>query len=227
MQFIDFFFSLPGCVQLLILTEKIRVYRVERVEIMRVKRVKCLDCCCSGKIISGPKFQSGLNTKTYWLTDWLTDWLTVSRNITLTLTLTWHRWDIWTEAWHQDTDWPTYWLTDHQLQLDFELTLESTFPGYINTGTGPFKLGVSHIWDSNMVMSPAGLGLRMIALLRRSSNCKLQTHPLISEGALHEHVCNLTAIKILLWAPVGCLTPRETDRLAIDHNITLTLTFDE
>jgi hypothetical protein len=40
MQFIDFFFSLPECVQLLILTEKIRVYRVERVEIMRLKRVK-------------------------------------------------------------------------------------------------------------------------------------------------------------------------------------------
>jgi hypothetical protein len=39
MQFIDFFFSSPECVQLLILTEKIRVYRVERVEIMRVKRV--------------------------------------------------------------------------------------------------------------------------------------------------------------------------------------------
>jgi hypothetical protein len=38
MQFIDFFFSLPECVQLLILPEKIRVYRVERVEIMRVKR---------------------------------------------------------------------------------------------------------------------------------------------------------------------------------------------
>jgi hypothetical protein len=30
--------------------------------------------------------QSGLNTKTYWLTDWLTDWLTVRRKVTLTLT---------------------------------------------------------------------------------------------------------------------------------------------
>jgi hypothetical protein len=37
------------------------------------------------KTISGYKFQSELDTKTYWLTDWLTDWLSV---VTLTLTLT-------------------------------------------------------------------------------------------------------------------------------------------
>jgi hypothetical protein len=48
----------------------------------------------------------------------------------------------------------------------------------------------------------------MTALARASSNCKRQTRPLIREGA-----------------PNGCFVPRQTGRLTVGRNITLTLTF--
>jgi hypothetical protein len=66
---------------------------------------------------------------------------------------------------------------------------------------------------------------RMTVPARANSNCKWQTHPLICEGAPHQQTHNcLTVIKIWSWIPDGCLTPRQTGQLTIDHNITLTLT---
>jgi hypothetical protein len=64
---------------------------------------------------------------------------------------------------------------------------------------------------------------RMIALARASSSCKRQTCPLIRERAPHQQTRNrLTVIKIWSWAPDGCLTPRQTGRLIVGRNITLT-----
>jgi hypothetical protein len=61
------------------------------------------------------------------------------------------------------------------------------------------------------------------ALMRPSSNYKLQTCPHVREGV--PQACNcMTAIKICSWAPGGCLTPRQTGQLTVGCNITLTLT---
>jgi hypothetical protein len=73
-------------------------------------------------------------------------------------------------------------------------------------------------------MSPAGLGLEN-ALARANSNCKQQTRLFIREGALHEQTRNyLAVIKIWSLAPDVCLTPRQTSRLTVSRNLTLTLT---
>jgi hypothetical protein len=62
----------------------------------------------------------------------------------------------------------------------------------------------------------------MTALARPNSNCKKHTRPLVREGAPHQQIRNyLTVIKIWAWAPGGCLTPRQTDRLTVGRNITL------
>jgi hypothetical protein len=54
---------------------------------------------------------------------------------------------------------------------------------------------------------------------------KLQTRPLIRESAPSQQACNChTVIKIWSEAPDGCLTPRQTGRLTVGRNITLTLT---
>jgi hypothetical protein len=65
----------------------------------------------------------------------------------------------------------------------------------------------------------------MTAVARANSNCKRQTRPLVREGATHQQTRNcLTAIKIWPWAPDGCLKPRQTGRLTVGRNITLTMT---
>jgi hypothetical protein len=65
---------------------------------------------------------------------------------------------------------------------------------------------------------------RMTALARTSNNCKRQTRPLVREGALHRHIRNcLAVIKICSWAPDGGVTPRQTGRLTVGRNITLSL----
>lgn len=59
----------------------------------------------------------------------------------------------------------------------------------------------------------------MTALAKASTNCKLQTHPLGRHGNPNQQTHNcLTVIKILFWAPDGCLTPRQTYRLTVGHN---------
>jgi hypothetical protein len=66
---------------------------------------------------------------------------------------------------------------------------------------------------------------RMTALARTRTNCEEQIPPLVREGAPHQHTRNcLTVIKIWYWAPEWGLTPRQSDRLTVDCNITLTLT---
>jgi hypothetical protein len=65
----------------------------------------------------------------------------------------------------------------------------------------------------------------MIALARASGNCKRQNSPAIRDGALHQLIRNsLTVTKIRPWAPDGCLTPRQTGRLTVCRNMTLSLT---
>jgi hypothetical protein len=59
----------------------------------------------------------------------------------------------------------------------------------------------------------------MTALARPSSNCKLHTHPFVSEGAPYQQTRNcLTVIEIYSWAPDGCLTPILT---AFDYGVFL------
>jgi hypothetical protein len=96
--------------------------------------------------------------------------------------------------------------------------------GDINTGSWLSRLVESRIWGSKIwSWVPWDLDSRMTALARASSNCKWQTCSLIREGAPHQQTRNcLTVIRIWSWAPDGGLTPRQTDRLTICHNITLT-----
>jgi hypothetical protein len=92
----------------------------------------------------------------------------------------------------------------------------------INMGTWSSRLGESRIWDAKILWVPHDLDLRMTALVRPSSKRKLQTHP-VREGAPHQETSNsLTVIKIWSWATDGCQTPRQTGRLSIGFNITLT-----
>jgi hypothetical protein len=83
----------------------------------------------------------------------------------------------------------------------------------------------SPIWDSKIwSWVPRDSDPRMNALARASSNCKRQTRDFLREDAPHQQTRNcLTVIKIWSWAPDGCLTPRQTDRLTVGRNITLTM----
>jgi hypothetical protein len=59
---------------------------------------------------------------------------------------------------------------------------------------------------------------------RYEFNCKQQTRYVVRESAPHQQTRNcLTVINIWSWAPDGCLTRRQTGRLTVDLNITLTL----
>jgi hypothetical protein len=65
----------------------------------------------------------------------------------------------------------------------------------------------------------------MTALAKASSNCKRQARPLVREGAPHQQTRTcLTVTRIWSWATEGFLTPRQTVRVTIGGNITLTLT---
>jgi hypothetical protein len=64
----------------------------------------------------------------------------------------------------------------------------------------------------------------MTALAIASSNCKQQTRPLVRVGVPRQQTQNdLKVIKIWSWTLDGCLTPRQTGRLTVSRNITLTL----
>jgi hypothetical protein len=100
------------------------------------------------------------------------------------------------------------------------------FPGDNNMQTWPSRLGESRIWDSKIWSRvPWDSDPRMTALVGTGSSCKWQTRPLIREGMPHQQTCNcLAIIKVWSWAPDGCLTPRQTGRLAVGGNIILNLT---
>jgi hypothetical protein len=54
---------------------------------------------------------------------------------------------------------------------------------------------------------------------------KVQTSPLVIKGASHQQTHNcLSVITIWSWAPDGYLTPRQTGRLMVGHDIILTMT---
>jgi hypothetical protein len=56
------------------------------------------------------------------------------------------------------------------------------FLGDINMGTWPFRLGESRILDSKMWSRVSRESdMTMTALAKTSSNCKLETHPLVRE----------------------------------------------
>jgi hypothetical protein len=63
----------------------------------------------------------------------------------------------------------------------------------------------------------------MTALARTSSNCKRQIRFLVRQGAPNQQTRNCqTIIKIWSYAPEGCFIPRQTGRLTVGPNITLT-----
>jgi hypothetical protein len=65
----------------------------------------------------------------------------------------------------------------------------------------------------------------MTALASTNSSCLGQNRPLVREGVPHQQIRDgLTVIKIWSWAPDGSLTPRQTGRLTVGSNITLTST---
>jgi hypothetical protein len=89
--------------------------------------------------------------------------------------------------------------------------------------------GKAEIWDSKIWSRvPHDSDPKMAVLAKASSNCKQQTHPLVRESAPHQQVCScLTVIKIWSYVPDGCFIPRQTGRLSMGHNITLTLTWHQ
>jgi hypothetical protein len=75
-----------------------------------------------------------------------------------------------------------------------------------------------------MVMSPEGLCPENDCAGEGQQHLKRQTCPLVRGGVPRQQTRNcVTVIKICSWAPDGCLTPRQTDRLTVGSNITLTL----
>jgi hypothetical protein len=76
-----------------------------------------------------------------------------------------------------------------------------------------------------MVMCPVALGPENTAPVRTSSNCKRQTRPPVRKGVPHQQTRNcLTLMKMWFGAQDGGLTPRQTGRLTVGCNISLTLT---
>jgi hypothetical protein len=77
-----------------------------------------------------------------------------------------------------------------------DVTVEGLFGDVFLQGPGPPGLGVLNVRQKNMVMSPMYSGSRITALVRTSSNCKLQTRPLVRESAKHLQTRNyLTVIE--------------------------------
>jgi hypothetical protein len=106
----------------------------------------------------------------------------------------------WTWTWRKLSAWGYNWTT--------------LFLGDINTGTWPSRLrGVS---DETVIHGHGSCATITSGWLQ----CKLQTHPLVREGALHEEErnCQTTKIKIWPWAT----TARRTGRLTVSSNITCT-----
>jgi hypothetical protein len=87
------------------------------------------------------------------------------------------------------------------------------------------KMHIVAIWGSKIwPWVPRDLDLRTIVLARASSNCKQQTCTLAREGAPHQQTHNhLTVMKIWSKVPDGCFIPRQTGRLIVGRNMTLTL----
>jgi hypothetical protein len=82
------------------------------------------------------------------------------------------------------------------------------FPGDINSGTCLSRLWESQIRESKIwLRAPRNSDLIMAALVRTSSNCKVQTH-LVREGT---HINKPTIIKIWSWPEMGVW---HQDRLA-------------
>jgi hypothetical protein len=91
--------------------------------------------------------------------------------------------------------------------------------GYLAPMLGEYRIWDSKIWS----LVPEDTDQRMTALAKARSNCKWQTHPLITKGAPHQQTRKcVTVTKIWFWAPDGCLTPRKTGRLTVGRNMTLT-----
>jgi hypothetical protein len=101
----------------------------------------------------------------------------------------------------------------------------SLFLWDINTGTWPFRLGKSRIWDSKIWSWVTwDSGLRITALARTSSNCKRQTHPLLREDVT-QRLWPQVFSKKNCWSWVSrVLSPRRTDWWqTVSRKVTLTL----
>jgi hypothetical protein len=147
----------------------------------------------------------------------LTEWLIVSRNVTLTLTLNW----LWQKTdpssrqrgrptitrlnvkqqyisghEHQmGLDTKTYWLTDRQLQCDFDFAFDFELASKPCGGGVEYfhrdpacrrrrRKEKSQMWDSKIWSRvPRDSDPRKTALTRANSICKRQIRPLVREGS--------------------------------------------
>jgi hypothetical protein len=126
------------------------------------------------------------------------------------------------------TNWPTDRWSQYNLNLNYSWV--TLFLGDINTGTWPSKLG-SLKWDSK-IWSWVLLDFdpRVTALARPRSNCtsKLQTHPLIREGAPHQESRNRQTEKknlirvplkqVLDRGPVEAVTGKSSEESVSGHS---------
>jgi hypothetical protein len=91
-----------------------------------------------------------------------------------------------------------------------------------DSGPWPYRLGESRIWDSKIWWVSLDSYPKITALARTSSNCKRQTRSLITENAPPRHTRDCLTNKNLILGPRWVLAPRQTGRLAVSRNITLT-----
>jgi hypothetical protein len=77
-----------------------------------------------------------------------------------------------------------------------------------------------------MAVSSAGLRLKSgcSGKAQKQLYSKLQSHPLVREGAPYKETHNSQKTKIWSWAPDGSQTPRYTGRLTVGRKLTSTST---
>jgi hypothetical protein len=97
--------------------------------------------------------------------------------------------------------------------------------GDINTGTWPSRLDGFQIWDRKI--RSRGTTRTREWLRWRGPAVIINGRPVLSSESAPNinKPTTVWLIEIWSWAPDGCLTPRQTGRLAVGRNITLTLTF--
>jgi hypothetical protein len=124
--------------------------------------------------------------------------------------------------------WTTKYIVTWRLKGEIMEPEEMSIAGPPCSGTWPYRLGESRVWDSKICSwVRRDSNLRMTALVRIRSNCKPQTHPLVREGTPHRQTRNcLTLTKIWSWTSGEAW---HQDRLAywlsVVTTLTLTVTF--
>jgi hypothetical protein len=108
----------------------------------------------------------------------------------------------------------------HCLKLEIPPTWRpkpGIYTGDVNVGTWPSRWRYSYIWDSGIRSSVLRCSFLGITSLERSC-----TIPLVREGISQQISNSLVVIKIWSRAPHRSATSRQTGRLTVGRNITLT-----